>query len=116
MGCSFRNFFYNEQIRHKGVNMTILKDNSNNPFQMSFDVDSLPDEKRNENVYLFEWLKNDGESVEKGQPLYRIRIGEYFGGYMCFTSQPIAAKESGIVQKCREKGDAIQNGDIICII
>lgn len=86
------------------------------PFEVSFDFDDLPDNKQNEKVYMYEWLKNDGDWIDKGQPLYRIRVGEHLGGFMCYTSQPLIARKSGIVQHCKQKDDIIQNGEAIYII
>lgn len=86
------------------------------PFEVQFDFAALPDNKPGEKVYMYEWLKNDGEWVDEGQPLYRIRIGDYLGSFMCYTSQPLTAIKSGIVQHLKQKDDTIQNEEAFYII
>jgi hypothetical protein len=90
------------------------QDNDSSDTAFSFAI--LPDDKKEEKVYLHEWLKNDGEWVEKGQPLYRIRVGEYLGIALLNASQPILSKKSGVLQTLKKKNDAIQDGEIICTI
>lgn len=85
----------------------------NSSFDVCFNIDILPDDKKHEKIYLYEWLKNDGDWIEESQPLYRIRVGEYFGLALAFTSQPILSQESGIIQLLKQKDELIQNGDKI---
>lgn len=82
------------------------------PFEWDFEVDNLPAKYKSEKVYLLEWFKGDGEWIEEGQPLYRIRVGEFLG-YMVYSSNRLTAKKTGIVEHCKKQGDEVSNGDII---
>lgn len=90
----------------------------NNPLEMKFCFSALPDEKQNETVYIHEWYKEDGDWVEEGKPLYRVRVGEHFGDdkNMFYVSQPMQAGKSGIVQICKQKYEVIHNGEVFYII
>ena len=92
-------------------------DNSNNELlELSFDFNSLPASKQGQTVYLYEWLKHDGQWIEEGQPLYKIRVGKEPNTDANYISPPIIAKRSGIVQKCLKEEDIIQNGGKVCVI
>ncbi|OFY50748.1 MAG: hypothetical protein A2W85_18285 [Bacteroidetes bacterium GWF2_41_31] len=98
------------------------------PIDIFFNIDSLQDDKKQENVYLYEWLMNDGDWVEEGQPLYIYRVGEtqvlsptpnssYLGVQSgVFVSQNITALRSGIIQIFKRKNELIINGDKIYTI
>ncbi len=90
-------------------------DNNNknaSPFEWNFEIDSLPEKYQSEKVYLLEWFKGDGEWIEEGQPLYKIRVGEFLG-FMAYSSNRLTAKKTGIVEHCKKEGDEVSNGDII---
>jgi len=84
---------------------------TNLPFDLFFNSNNLPDNKKQEKVYLYEWLKNDGDWVDEGQPLYNIRAGEKIGIGLAFISNDLKAQRSGIIQQHKKKGDLINNGD-----
>jgi hypothetical protein len=109
----------------------------NKPFEVKFDSAALPDYKRKENldrvyrsvgVYFnqtndnykqdekvwLKWLKHDGDWVDEGQPLYRIRVR--VNDFESYTSPPLAATKSGVVQHCKKEYDIIQNGETIYIV
>ena len=81
----------------------------NDSLDIHFSFDALPNEK----IYLANWLKNDGDSVEKGHPLYRIQIGERLGVGIAFKSQPLKAEKSGIVQFLKKEGEEIHDNSPI---
>lgn len=88
----------------------------NKPFEETFDITVLPVDKQHEKVYMYEWFKIEGDWVDEGQPLYRIRVGQFIDSYRCYTSQPLTAKQSGVVQICKQKNSTILNGDVIYIL
>jgi len=81
-----------------------------------FDFHVLPEKNKKDKIYMSEWYKNDGEWVEKGKPLYTIRIGEYFGGWSFLSCEPFNAPQSGILQQKKNKNELIQPEDIIYTI
>lgn len=96
--------------------MTITDNYNNELFELCFDFDSLPATKQGQIVYLYSWYKHDGQWIEEGQPLYKIRVGKGPNSNANYISPPIVAKRSGIVQRCLNEEDIIQNGTKVCLI
>lgn len=85
-------------------------------FSIYFNYDCLPKEKRNETIYLDEWLTNDGEWVENGTPLFTIRVGERIGIGLALRSHSINAEHSGVVQLLKNKEEILQDGSKIYVV
>lgn len=98
--------------------ISIMETNSqkgnNDSLDIFFNYNILPDNAKNEKIYLYNWLKNDGDWIDENHPLFEIGVGER-GGFS-LASQPITAKSSGIIQLLKKKDEQIQDGDKICII
>jgi len=107
---------FSKKQDNKAVTSKTSQEQDNSSSDIAFSFAILPDDKKKEKVYLYEWLKNDGDWVEKEKPLYRIRVGEYLGLGLLNASQPILSKKSGVLQTLKKKNDAIQDGEIICVI
>lgn len=105
---------FNKKQDNKTVTDKTLQEYHKKSSDITFSFDILPDTK--EKIYLYEWLKNDGDWVDEGQPLFRIRVGEYFGLSLVRASQPISSKKSGVLQICKKKDDVIQDGERIYTI
>jgi uncharacterized membrane protein YhaH (DUF805 family) len=61
----------------------------------------FPIECRDENFYFYEYCKPEGEWIEKGEPICKIRIGENTGyNFKCGT---LIASKSGILEWVVEK-------------
>ncbi|MDP3946461.1 MAG: GIY-YIG nuclease family protein [Lutibacter sp.] len=84
----------------------------NEPYNAIFQHSLLPKEKQSENVYMFKWLKNDGDFVNENEEIYILRIGEY-EGYYCLPTQPIKSSKAGILEIKKVKDDIINSNDII---
>ncbi len=94
---------------------------TNSKKEGSFDVvfdDSyvMPEDKKHEQIYLLEWLANDGDWVDQGKPLFKLRVGEWIGVSTSHASQPLSAKRSGYLQIVKLKDEVIKRGDKICTI
>lgn len=86
------------------------------PYNEIFQHTLLPKEKQNENIYMHQWLKNDGDFVNENEELYILRIGEPQGHYILPT-EPIKSSKAGIIEiKIANKGDLINSNDIIYCI
>ena len=81
-----------------------------------FNFEYLPEDKKKEKIYLYEWLKKDGEWIDEGQPLYSIRLGEYLGVGTAMVSEPILSKRRGVIQHLKDKDQIIQIGDKVYTI
>lgn len=58
---------------------------------------------------LCAWLKNEGEPVEAGEPLYEVETDK--------VVNQIEAAESGVLKKqLREEGDEIEPGAAVAIL
>jgi len=85
----------------------------NEPYNEIFQHTLLPKEKQSENVYMHQWLKNDGDFVKENEELYILRIGEP-QGYYVLPTEPIKSSKTGIIEiKKNNKGDIINSNDII---
>lgn len=76
-----------------------------------FDLNDFPEEDRNKSFYFYEYNKADGEWVNTGDPICKIRIGE-ISGYK-FKSVNVIASESGILEHTLAKDDLLSNGNTI---
>lgn len=93
-----------------------MEADNHDSLDVCFDFHVLPEEYKKDNIYMYEWYKSDGEWVEKGKPLYKIRIGEYFGVASFLSCEPFNAHQSGILQQKKNKDELIQPEDIIYTI
>lgn len=84
----------------------------NEPYNAIFQHTFLPEDKRNENVYMYNWLKNDGEFINENEEIYVLRIGEY-QGYYYLPTEPIKSSKAGILEIIKLEGEIINSGDII---
>ena len=110
---------YSKEASSFGI--TTDDDDTNSKKETSFDVvfdDSyiMPEGKKHEQIYLLEWLASDGDWVEQGKPLFKLRVGEWIGVSTSYASQPLSAKKSGYLQIVKFKDEAIKRNDKICII
>jgi len=85
-----------------------MKDSYNSVFQHN----CLPEDKRNEIVYMHKWLKNDGDFISENEEIYILRIGEY-QGYYYLPTQPVKSSKSGILEIKKIKDEIINSGDVI---
>jgi len=88
---------------------------NNSSLDVIFNIISSPLVNKKGKVYLYEWLKNDGDWVEEGQPLYSIVQFEEGSGEISDAWQ-LVAKKNGIVQLLKKKDELIQEGDKIYTI
>lgn len=77
-----------------------------------FQHTDLPDEKQSENVYMYKWMKNDGDYVNEDDELYVLRIGEYLG-FHYLPTQPIKSSKTGVLEINKVKDDIILSNEII---
>lgn len=61
-----------------------------------FTVKDYPKEDRTKNFFFYEYCKPDGEWIEKGEPICKIRIGENTG--YIFKSGTVIASKSGFLE------------------
>src|SRR5690606_15070360 len=87
----------------------------NEPYSEIFQHTLLPEDKQNENVYMYKWLKNDGDFVNVDEEIYILRIGEY-QGYYYLPTQPIKSSNAGILEIKKVKDDLINSNEIIYVI
>lgn len=60
-------------------------------------------------VTITAWFKEEGDAVEKGEPLFEITTEK--------LNQEIESPESGILKKvCKKEGDTASVGELIAII
>ncbi len=111
---------YSNSIKGSSLEITADHDtNSKNEgsFDVLFDASYvLPEDKKHEQIYLLEWFANDGDWVEQGKPLFKLRVGEWIGVSTSHASQPLSAKRSGYLQIFKLKDEVIQRGDKICSV
>lgn len=85
-----------------------------NTWEFKFNKEILPEEIRAEKLYILSWLINDGEWIEKGEPLFNLQIGERIGSiFVNQLSEPILSIQSGIVEHCKAKGNEIKTEEVI---
>ena len=84
----------------------------NEPYNAIFQHTLLPEDKRNENVYMHKWLKNDGDFIIENEEIYVLRIGEY-QGYYYLPTEPIKSSKAGILEINKLKDEIINSDDII---
>lgn len=84
----------------------------NEPYNAIFQHTLLPEEKQSETVYMYKWLKNDGDYVTEDDEIYILRIGEY-QGYYYLPTQPIKSSKTGILEIKKVKDEIINSNDII---
>lgn len=84
----------------------------NKPYNAIFQHTLLPEDKRNENVYMHNWLKNDGDFINENEEIYVLRIGEY-QGYYYLPTEPIKSSKAGTLEINKLKGELINSDDII---
>lgn len=82
------------------------------PYNAIFQHTLLPEDKRNENVYMHKWLKVDGDFINENDEIYVLRIGEY-QGYYFLPTQPIKSSNSGVLEINKLEGEIINSEDII---
>jgi len=80
--------------------------------RLSFD--SFEEEELKKGIYFIDYLKSDGDWIEKGEPICRFNYGKLKGfmieGFM------LKAIESGYLQTLHNKNDEIKQNDIIYIL
>lgn len=75
--------------------------------QHFFRFESLPEGKSNEDVFLYQWLRVEGDFVRKGDPLYRVRVGTKLTSILSFVSQPHESESDGIFCPLVKEDDQI---------
>ncbi len=85
-----------------------MKSNSN---LGEFDINDFPEQERGKSFYFYEYNKPDGEWIDIDEPICKIRIGEYGGGFM-FKSASVIATQAGILEHTRKKNDLLANGSV----
>jgi len=76
----------------------------------------LVTEEQNKILYLYEWLKNDGDWVDEGKPIFRIRVGDYISTGTSYVSEPFISEKCGILEQHKLINAMITNGDKIYTI
>lgn len=77
------------------------------PYNAIFQHTLLPVAEPSENVYLHEWLKNDGDFVNENEKICILMIGEFKAGYY------FQSVKAGILEINKLKGEIINSDDII---
>jgi hypothetical protein len=74
----------------------VIGDTFEDYIEVLFDSEKIQKEKRNEGLYLYGWIENDGTWVEKGTLLYLISKGKR--GTFTTVFDPVLSVESGVIE------------------